>query len=228
MLSGKHVEVTFHPDAPAAGDVELKTTLSFTGGKISKVQIILVFGAPGTKQGGTYTCRVTRYPKPGLCELFCIPDRSLAARMPIVRVLLPALKEGKACPLRLLIRGRKLTYSFANRTVSIDRRPLPAGAKLKYVQLIAGPVGGSVDVALDDFKITCADDGAAGKPKDEPAAKGTAEQELQAANALKLADLNRKAGLRRTAIKFYEKIVKEYPATAAAKEAKEWLTILRP
>ena len=134
------------------------------------------------------------------------------------------------CPLKLLIRGTKLTCSFANRTASVDSDPLPAGYDLKYVQLASGREGGTV--TLGDFRITCADQGAAGKPKDapkpdKPATKATPEQENQAANLLKLGDANRKLKLKRKAVEFYERIVKEYPATAAAKEAKYWLTILR-
>ena len=222
--------MTFAPDAPAAGDVELKTALSFKGGKISNVQILLVFAAPGTKQARAYTCFVFRHTKPDWCELVCISPISGALKIPTARVHLPPLKEGKAYPLRLLIRDRKLTCSFANRTVAVKCDPLPAGADLRYVGLTAGPV--SEAVTLDDFKITCAARGAADKPKDaptpaKPATKATAEQELQAAHLLKIGDAYRRTRLRKKAIEFYEKIVKEYPATAAAKEAKDWLTSLR-
>ncbi len=232
LLTGKAVEVIFQPDTPAAGGIEFKTTLSFKGDKASTVTILLIFTPADSKQRVVYICDVLRQVERGWCELICISAPLVGAKGTIAGVHFPPLKEGKAYPLRLLIRGRKLTCSLANRTVSMDCDPLPAGAKLRYVHFLTAAAEGQA-VTLDDFKITCADEGAAGKPKDEPApakpaAKATAEQELQAANALKLADLNRKAGLRRTAIKFYEKIVKEYPATAAAKEAKEWLTILRP
>ena len=47
------------------------------------------------------------------------------------------------------------------------------------------------------------------------------------ANLLKLADAYRKTRLRRKATEFYEKVVKEYPTTAAAKKAREWLKSLR-
>ena len=228
VLKGKSAQVTFHPDAPAAGDVELRTTLSFEGGNISNITILLFFGPPGKVQS-LYTCGVLRHGRPDWCRLFCRGHSSRSSLAPFVLVRLPALKEGKAYPLRMLIRGRKLTCSFANRTASVDGDPLPAGANLKYVELRAGRVGGTV--TLDDFKITCAA-GAADKPKDvpkpaKPATKATPEQERQAANLLKLADANRKIRLKKTAIEFYERIVKEYPATAAVKEAKYWLTILR-
>ena len=230
VLRGGSIELTFRSYAPAAGDIELQTTLSFKGDKTSDIQIIQAFGPSGKEQRVLYSCAVYRCAKRGWSELVCNPSSPTGPKTPSASARLPVLKEGKAYPLRLLIRGRKLTCSLANRTVSVECRPLPARADLRYVGLtrsISGPAGDAV--TLDDLKITCAAQGAPGKPKDAPklAKKAAAEQERQAANLLKVADANRKIGLKRKAIEFYGKIVKEYPATAAAKEAKEWLTILR-
>jgi SOS response regulatory protein OraA/RecX len=147
-----------------------------------------------------------------------------------------ALTDGQPHLWRMTICGGKMTVSLGGRSATVDCDPLPPGARLKYLTLSFASRNGSVVTTLEGVKVVALDaapasasspgTGPAASPE-LPASRPTAEQEAQAAGRLQMAEAMVKAGRKEKAIEYYEKIIKDFPGTNAAKDAQYALQPLR-